>query len=153
INFGFMASPLLLAGAFSALCFLPAVVVHSALRPGEKNTVAQNLLISGLAYGMSSIASVMHFHSAITGGVPPSLWPLRALTVGFAACLIALLVLTRGQQGRGRVLWVVAMSVFDVSALHLSNPEFGQDPWWLQLAGHHASLPLALLILYQDYRF
>jgi hypothetical protein len=24
---------------------------------------------------------------------------------------------------------------------------------WLQLVGHHASLPLALLILYQDFRF
>jgi two-component system, LytTR family, sensor kinase len=45
------------------------------------------------------------------------------------------------------------MSIFAVSALHLSNPDFGQDPWWLQLAGHHASLPLALLILYQDFRF
>src|SRR5438477_11568268 len=32
VNLGFMASPLLLAGAFGDLCFLPAVVVHSALR-------------------------------------------------------------------------------------------------------------------------
>jgi len=152
-NLGFMASPLLLAGAFGALCFLPAVVVHSALRAGEKITGLQNLLIAGLAYGMSGIATIMHFYSAITRGTAPSKLALRAVTVGFAALLIVLLVLTRGQQGRGRVLWVVAMSVFAVSALHLSNPDFGQDPWWLQLAGHHASLPLALLILYQDFRF
>jgi signal transduction histidine kinase len=45
------------------------------------------------------------------------------------------------------------MSVFAVSALHLSYHEAGDDPWWLQLLGHHASLPLALLILYQDFRF
>jgi len=66
---------------------------------------------------------------------------------------VILLIVTRGQLGRGRVLWVVAMSVFAVSVLHLSNNEGSEDPWWLQLAGHHASLPLALLILYQDFRF
>jgi two-component system, LytTR family, sensor kinase len=153
VDLGFMASPLLLAGAFGALCFLPAVVVHSALRAGEKITGLKNLLLAGLAYGMSGIATIMHFHSAVTKGAAPSQLALRAVTVGFAAVLIALLVLTRGQQGRGRVLWVVAMAVFAVSALHLSSPDFGQDPWWLQLAGHHASLPLALLILYQDFRF
>src|SRR4029453_19318315 len=111
------------------------------------------LLIAGLAYGMSCIATIMHFHSAITRSTAPSELALRAVTVGFVALLIALLFLTRGQRGRGRVLWVVAMSVFAVSALHLSNPEFAQDPWWLQRAGHHASLPLALLILSQDFRF
>src|SRR5436190_19538858 len=153
VNLGFMASPLLLAAAFGALCFLPAVVVQSALRASEKITGRQHLQLAGLAYVMSGIATVMHFHSAITKGTAPSQLALRAVTVGFAAVLIALLVLTRGQQGRGRVLWVVAMAVFAVSALHLSSPDFGQDPWWLQLAGHHASLPLALLILYQDFRF
>jgi two-component sensor histidine kinase len=27
------------------------------------------------------------------------------------------------------------------------------DPWWLELIGHHASLPLVIAILYQDFRF
>jgi signal transduction histidine kinase len=102
---------------------------------------------------MSGIATIMHFYAAIVMGAPPSQLALRGVTVGFVALLAALLVVTRGQQGRGRVLWVVAMSVFAVSALHLSNHQGGEDPWWLQLAGHHASLPLALLILYQDFRF
>ena len=153
VNLGFMASPLLLAGAFAALCFLPAVVVHSALSCGEKITRFQNRLLAGLAYALSGIATIMHFHSAMTKGTAPSYWGLRGATIGFGFLLIVLLVITRGRRGRGRVLWVVAMAVFAVSALHLSNPEFGQDPWWLQLAGHHASLPLALLILYQDFRF
>jgi signal transduction histidine kinase len=29
----------------------------------------------------------------------------------------------------------------------------GLDPWWIELVGHHASMPLALAILYVDYRF
>jgi signal transduction histidine kinase len=153
VNLGFVASPQLSAAAFGALCFLPAVVVHSALRAYDKITRLQSQVIAGLAYTMSGIATIMHFHSAITKGTVPSYWAMRGVTGGSAFLLIALLVMTRGQQGRARVLWVVAMAVFAVSALHLSNPEFGQDPWWLQLAGHHASLPLALLILYQDFRF
>src|SRR5213083_744420 len=62
VNLGFKASaPFLLAAAFSALCFLPAVVIHSALQSGEKLTRRQNVLISGFAYAMSGIATLMHF--------------------------------------------------------------------------------------------
>ncbi len=146
-------APLLLAAAFGALGFLPAVVVHSALRAGETFARPWNALVVGAAYAMSGITTVMHFDSAITTGVAPSQLALRSVTVGFGGLLAILLVATRGQQGRGRALWVVAMSVFAVSALHLSNHRGGEDPWWLELVGHHASLPLALLILYQDFRF
>src|SRR5438094_8869408 len=39
-NLGFTQSaPVLLAAAFSSLCFLPAVVVHSALRTAEVTSV------------------------------------------------------------------------------------------------------------------
>jgi signal transduction histidine kinase len=153
-NLGFTNSAtMFLAAAFGALCFLPAVVIHSALRAGEKVTRQQNMLIAGPAYAMSGIATIMHFYSAIDSGTVPSQLALQGVTVGFGALLIALLVISRGQQDRGRVLWVVAMSVFAVSALHLSDHQLSEDPWWLQLAGHHASLPLALLILYQDFRF
>jgi len=71
---------------------------------------------------------------------------------GFAAVMIALLVDTRKVPGSSRALWVVALAVFAVSALHLSK-HTGTDPWWLELLGHHASLPLALAFLHQDYRF
>ncbi len=153
-NLGFNEpAPLVLAGAFSALCFLPAVVVHSAWRAVEKVRRGHSVLIIGSAYGLSGLATIVHFYSAIAMNTAPSQLALRGVTVGFAALLAILLVATRGQQGRGRGLWVVAMSVFAVSALHLSNHRGGEDPWWLQLAGHHASLPLALLILYQNFRF
>ena len=76
------------------------------------------------------------------------------MTIGFVGLLVALLLITRRQQGWTRGLWVAALAVFAVSALHLSGDDHGgEDPWWLALLGHHASLPLALAILYQDYRF
>jgi len=37
--------------------------------------------------------------------------------------------------------------------LHLSQHTTGTESWPTELLGHHASLPLALVILYQDYRF
>jgi signal transduction histidine kinase len=152
MNLGIADSPLLLAAAFGALCFLPSVVVHSALAVSDKLSRRMNLLIAIPAYAMSSVATVMHFNSAMTSGTAPSQIALRGVTVGFAGLILVLLVATRGQENRGSILWVVAMSVFAVSALHLSYHQ-GNDPWWLQLVGHHASLPLALLILYQDFRF
>jgi signal transduction histidine kinase len=62
-------------------------------------------------------------------------------------------VLTRRQSRGPRALWIVALSIFAVSALHLSHPESNHYSWPVELTGHHASLPLALAILYQDYRF
>jgi len=154
VNLGFTQSaPVLLAAAFSSLGFLPAVVVHSALRTAEVTRV-QYLVLAAIAYAMSGIATIMNMYTAITAGTAPSQAALIGLTAGFGFLLVALLVLTRGQVKRGRVLSVVAMSVFAVSALHLSSNHLsGEDTWWMELAGHHASLPLALLILYQDFRF
>jgi len=55
-NLGFNEpAPLVLAGAFSALCFLPAVVVHSAWRAVEKVRRGHSVLIIGSAYGLSGL--------------------------------------------------------------------------------------------------
>src|SRR5216117_4166866 len=76
-------APLVLAAAFSALCFLPAVVVHSALRAVEKVTQGKILAIVTSAYVMSGLATVLHFYSAMMKGTAPSQLALRAVTVGF----------------------------------------------------------------------
>ena len=60
---------------------------------------------------------------------------------------------TRGQPGAGRALWAAALAIFAVSALHLSQLHRGEASWPVELVGHHASLPLAFAILYQDYPF
>jgi signal transduction histidine kinase len=153
LNLGVTYPPtLLLAAAFGALCFLPSVVVHSALAGSETISRRMNRRIAVPAYLMSGTAAAMNFHSALTTGTVPSQIALRGVTVGFGFLMLALLVVTREEENRARILWVAAMSIFAVSALHLSYHQ-GNDPWWIQLAGHHASLPLVLLLLYQDFRF
>jgi two-component system LytT family sensor kinase len=153
-NFGGgAASALLGAAAFTALGFLPAVVVHSVLRSGDawRRPMTMGMLIA--AYIFSAAASALHFYQALTRQTTPSHWALHILTAGFSALIIALLAATRGRPGWGGAGWVLALAVFAVSAVHLSHHDGREYPWWVELAGHHASLPLALVILYQDYRF
>jgi two-component system LytT family sensor kinase len=148
---------LLVAAAFTALGFLPAVVVHSVFRTGEvwqRRPVALGMIAA--AYSLSTAASVLHFYQALVERAAPSHWALHLLTGGFAALIVALLVVTRGQPGHlmgKRAVWVTALAISAVSASHLSHHEGQVYSWWVELIGHHASLPLVAVILYQDYRF
>jgi two-component system, LytTR family, sensor kinase len=146
--------PVLMATAFTSLGFLPAVVVHSLLRTGAEWRRRRTALpMTLVAYGLCATAGALHFHQAIVRGAAPSQWALRVLTIGFAALTVALLFIVRRQSGRPRAVWVAALAVFAVSALHLSHHEGRDYSWWVEVIGHHASLPLAVAILYEDYRF
>ncbi len=66
---------------------------------------------------------------------------------------IPVAIATRRQAGARRALWIAALSIFAVTALHLSQAHQGDGSWPIELIGHHASVPLALAILYLDYPF
>ena len=83
----------------------------------------------------------------------PSALGMRLLTYTFVALVVPLAAVTRGQPGARRALWAAALAIFAVSALHLSQLHQGDASWPVELVGHHASLPLAFAILYQDYPF
>src|SRR5215813_2008292 len=54
--------PLLMAAAFTALGFLPAVVVHSLLRTGDGwRRRPSALAMTMVAYGLSATAGALHF--------------------------------------------------------------------------------------------
>jgi two-component system LytT family sensor kinase len=143
----------LLAVAFSALGFLPAVVVHSVLTRGLEGQPSRGARLTiAVAYLLSATAAVMHIRTALQHAVLPSPIALDVLTAGFGGLMLALLVGTRRQAREGRAIWVVALSVFAVSALHLAQ-HTGGESWWTEVVGHHASLFLALAILNRDYRF
>jgi two-component system LytT family sensor kinase len=146
--------PSLIAVGFSALGFLPAVVVHSVLR-GERDGVrgAVKRSIATLAYAVAALAAMLHLASAWQSGPVPSVLGMRLLTYTFVALILPLAAVTRGQPGARRALWAAALATFAVSALHLSQLHTGDASWPVELIGHHASVPLALAILYQDYPF
>src|SRR6202140_5384102 len=146
--------PALVALGFSALGFLPAVVVHSVLR-GERKTIqgpARRAVVAA-AYVVSLLAGVLHAQAALTGAPVPSGLAMRLLTYTFVALVVPLAALTRRQPGSRRAVWAAALAAFAVSALHLSQLLQGEASWPVELLGHHASVPLAFAILYQDYPF
>ena len=142
------------AAVFSALGYLPAVVVHSVLSsesgvPLERGARA---MITA-AYGLSLVAMGLHFRVAVEGVELPSVRALETLTIGFGILTVGLVAYLRRPSLWKRVIWLVALSFYAVSAFHLSRHIGGEDPWFIELVGHHSSLPLVLAMLYRDYRF
>ncbi|HEX3865241.1 MAG TPA: hypothetical protein VHV78_00760, partial [Gemmatimonadaceae bacterium] len=137
--------------AYAALGFLPAVVVQSTLRRSHHGNYQWLVVV---AYVGSSAAAVLHGIAAIVSE-PPSAVGLVLLTITYAVILGVLASSERRRPGIRRTITAVALAAFAVSALHLSRHTgaIDQDPWPIELIGHHASLPLVLAILYQDYRF
>ena len=146
--------PWLVAVGFSALGFLPAAVVHSILREGPhgiRGSLRRSL--ATIAYGVSAAALLLQFRAAAEGATVPSVLAMQLLTYSFVALVVPLAAVTRGQPGARRALWVAALAIFAVSALHLSQFHQGESSWPVELLGHHASVPLAFAMLYQDYPF
>ena len=142
------------AAIFSSLGYLPAVVVHSALS-SESGLVLRRgaRVMIGIAYGLSLVATILHLRAALIGHEPHSVKALETLTIGFGILTIGLLVYPRRSSLWKRMIWLVALSFYAVSALHLSRHIGGEDPWFVELIGHHSSLPLVWAMLYRDYRF
>ena len=136
--------------AYSALGFLPAVVVHAALQ-GDRGRARAAL--TGGAYALSAAAAAMHGWGAATGAAALSASALRLLSFGYVVVLGALAVRLRRSPGARGPLAAAALAAFAVMALHLGHHGVERESVLAELVGHHASLALALVILYQDYRF
>jgi hypothetical protein len=145
---------LVIATAYSALGFLPAVVVHSVLRSqSEARHRRIAALLIWMSYAVSMLAEALMFWAAFHGGPVPSPAALQMLTWFYLGLTIPLFLLTRRRTGSARGWSIVALAIFSVSALHLSHREGATESWFIELAGHHASVPLIFAILYQDFRF
>lgn len=137
----------LIAASYSALGFLPSVVVHSALYgvPGRKWHIAA-------AYSLSTAASLLHFISALRFSVGPSEPALELLTFGSIILAVVVVVSGHRETREKKLLWGAALLIFAVSALHLSSPG-SENSLVIEMAAHQSSLPLVLVILLQSYRF
>jgi two-component system LytT family sensor kinase len=139
--------------AFTALGTLPAFIVHSLFQGGERVAGRDvRVGITLLAYAVPLGAGALNGRATMLGEPVPATSAVWLLTIGFTALTAVVLVLTRrGPVGR-RGIWVAALSIFALSAFHFENHS-SSTRWWLELLLHHASIPLALAILHQDYRF
>ncbi|HEX6162730.1 MAG TPA: hypothetical protein VFZ31_05165, partial [Vicinamibacterales bacterium] len=134
--------------SFPALGLLAAVVVQSVARE-----LRGGRWLTAVAYGCSAAASMLQFTTVVTGNPEPSSLAFLLLTMCYGIIIVVLGVMTREQANGRRVVWVSALALFAVSASHLGRFHGGSNGWAVELIGHHAAIPLAFAILYQDYRF
>ena len=139
--------PVISAIAYSALGFLPSLVVHSARAEDRKTH-----WLTYAAYSLSVFAAVLHFAAAFSGRPTPSDLALQTLTFGSIVMAAGLLFFNFKQTLEQKTIWAAALLIFAVSALHLSGDR-AENSWVIELVAHQSSLPLALAILYQNYRF
>ena len=143
--------------SYVALGLLAAVAVHAAARGSSTDplpaTRQVHRPIAMGAYLAAAVAGALQIRAAIAGGPVPSPLGLQFLTAGIGVLAVVLLVVTRRQPNSRRALWIASLALVAVSALHLGQGHGRPEGWLTELAGHQAAIPLALAVLYQDYRF
>ncbi len=135
--------------AFSVLSLLPAVLFDLCL-------AGRHRLLVRAGYGLSAVAIVLHAMELFRHDTLYHRWGLNLITIGFVAltCIAAAAVWRDANRRAATSRLVGTMSLF---LLAISFVHFGeghaQQVWSRELAFHHAAIPLALLVLLQDYRF
>jgi hypothetical protein len=137
------------AVSFCSLSLLPAVLLHLSL-DGKFRVVAS------AGYILSAAAFVLHLCEGLTPGMQLHKFALWTITIGFGALTVACTVglLRMGRETRGRTSQILASMCLLLFAVSFSHFGAGHPPEaWREIVLHHAGIPLALLILLQDYRF
>jgi two-component system LytT family sensor kinase len=145
---GSMAADIIVAASFSVLSLLPAVLLHISLQARHRS-----LWIAG--YVLSLIAVALHIVDLLTQAPRFHYAALLIVTIGFTV-LTAISVMFELQRKNKaavpRLIGAMGLFLFAISFVHFSSEKPG-GAWSREIALHHAGLPLALLVLLQDYRF
>lgn len=139
----------LITFSFSILSILPAVLLNVVL-PNRR-------LLVVCGYSLSIAAIVLHLYEVILARPRLHEWALYVVAGGFAVLLsVAIFDAVRREYDspafRGRMLALVCLFLFSLSFLHFGNGH-PAAAWTAEVAWHHASIPLVLVVLLQDYRF
>ena len=139
------------AASFSGLSLLPAVLLHLSLNGKFR-------IITATGYALSAVATAMHLCERLLPATHLHVWALWVITVGFGGLTLLSAVgvlLQGGRETRRRTSQVVASMCLLLFVVTFSHFGAGHPPrpWSKELLVHHAGIPVALLILLQDYRF
>ena len=145
---GGIVADVIVAGSFSVLSLLPAVLLHISLESRHRA-----VWISG--YVLSMIAVALHASDLLTQAPRFHYAALLLVTIGFAGLTVISVFLELRQEHRAagsRLAGAMGLFLFAISFVHFGG-EHTRLAWSKEIALHHAGLPLALLVLLQDYRF
>jgi two-component system LytT family sensor kinase len=138
-----------IAIGFSVLSLLPAVLFDLCLERRYRPLVR-------IGYALSALATGLHIAELFQVNSSYHRWALTSITIGFGILtLIAALFVYREAHDRAttsRVAGTMSLFLLAMSFVHLGSGH-AQQIWSQELAFHHAAIPLALLVLLQDYRF
>jgi len=138
-----------IAIGFSVLSLLPAVLFDLCLDRRHR-------LLVQAGYALSVLATALHVAELFRNSASYHRWALTSITIGFGVLtLIAAVLVYREQHDRAttsRVVGTMSLFLLAMSFVHLGSGH-AQQIWSQELAFHHAAIPLALLVLLQDYRF
>ena len=136
---------------FSVLSLLPAVLFDLCLR-------ARFRLLVTLGYALSAVCIALHLSELAAGNPAYHRLGLALITIGYGAFTViaALRLFASLDENRGvltsRLIGTMSLFLLAMSFVHLRSAHLNQV-WSRELAFHHAAIPLALLVLLQDYRF
>lgn len=145
-----MSMQIIMTASFAVLSLLPAVLLQVALQ-GQFKT------ITNIGYAVSAAAIMLHVDELFVSSSAPHQIALLLVAAGFAVLTIVAALLRprmRPPAPDQRTEW------FSLACLLLfvsSFPHFGylhfRSPWTAEIAWHHIGIPVALVVLLQDYRF
>ena len=142
------ATDIITTVSFSALSLLPAVLLHISL-----GALRRSLWMAGYLLSVASIA--LHIADLLTGSARFHSAALLSVTLGFGALTaisVAIDLRLRNRAAGSRLAGGMCLFLFAISFVHF-GPGSPGGMWAGEVAMHHAGLPLALLVLLQDYRF
>jgi two-component system, LytTR family, sensor kinase len=143
-----IATGIITAASFSVLSLLPAVLLHISLEADHRAVWMSGYVLSVIAIGLHIVDLVTRaerFHYAA----------LLLVTLGFGALTVFSVYLEVRQRNRAagsRLAGAMALFLFAISFVHFGSAH-PRHMWEGEIALHHAGLPLALLVILQDFRF
>ncbi len=139
----------IVAGSFSVLSLLPAVLLHISFR-------SRHFLLWGTGYAISCVAVLLHIGDLITTAPRFHYAAILLVTFGFGVLTKISVVqeaVTGPKDGGGaRLAGAMVLFLFAISFVHFESAH-DVKAWSGEAALHHAGIPLALFVLLQDYRF
>lgn len=131
-----------IAIGFAVLSLLPAVLFDLCL--GEQGG---GLVRAG--YALSIVAIIPHVAEVFQPDTNLHRQSMTAIAVGFG---VLTAVAAFRQDSSSRLVGTMSLFLLAMSFVHLGEGH-AEQIWSQELAFHHAAIPLALLVLLQDYRF
>lgn len=129
--------------AMAALSLLPAMLLDLGLDGRPRGFVRAG-------YALGAATALLHLAEIGWPGLPVHQRALWLSAAGFVALTVGGWLANR-REGRGR-LAAMALVLFSLTFAHFHD-EGAHSAWPLELAVHHAGIPLCLFVLAQDYRF